>query len=173
MDRALTVDQPSTSGPVLRRPVESDHARIIGVVDDWWGGRRMRQLLPRLWFRHFTGTSWVAEDPSGRLVGFAVAFISPDDPATGHVHLVGTDQNRRRIGIGRTLYRQVFADLAARDVRRIEAVASPDNHAAIAFHRALGFRIDDGPGTQRIYGTPAYPGYDGGDDDRVVFIRDL
>ena len=43
---------------------------VVGQVDDWWGGRKVHQLLPRLWFQHFTGTSWVAEDadgPAGRV----------------------------------------------------------------------------------------------------------
>jgi hypothetical protein len=41
----------------------------------------------------------------------------------------------------------------------------------VAFHRALGFEIDAGPGTQRLYGTPAYPDDDGEGEDRVHFRR--
>ena len=40
---------------VFRRPTADDHPRIIGVIDDWWGGRRVRHLLPRLWLEHFPG----------------------------------------------------------------------------------------------------------------------
>jgi ribosomal protein S18 acetylase RimI-like enzyme len=157
----------------LRRPTEHDHPRVVGVVDEWWGGRRMRALLPRLWFQHFTGTSWIAELDGGRLAGFVVAFISPDDPTTGYVHMVGADPNRRRSGIGRRLYQQVFDDLAARGVRRVKAITWPGNRQSVAFHRAMGFRVEEGDGTQNLYGTPAYPDYDGEGDDRVVFIRDL
>jgi ribosomal protein S18 acetylase RimI-like enzyme len=157
----------------FRRPTEQDHPRVVGVVDEWWGGRRMRALLPRLWFQHFTGTSWIAELEGGRLVGFVVAFISPDDPTTGYVHMVGADPNRRRSGIGRRLYQQVFDDLGARGVRRVKAITWPGNRQSVAFHRAMGFRVDEGAGTQNLYGTPAYPDYDGEGDDRVVFIRDL
>jgi len=85
----------------FRRPVEDDHPHVVGVVDEWWGGRRMRALLPRLWFQHFTGTSWIAEDDQGRLAGFVVAFISQDDPSTGYIHMVAADPNRRRGGVGR------------------------------------------------------------------------
>lgn len=157
----------------FRRPTEADHARIVGVVDEWWGGRRMRALLPRLWFQHFTGTSWVVEDGDGRLCGFLVAFIGQDDPAVGYVHMVGADPNRRRAGIGRALYTRVFDDLRGRGVRQVRAITWPGNRQSVAFHRAIGFRVDDGPGTQNLYGTPAYPDYDGEGDDRVVFIRDL
>lgn len=157
----------------FRRPTEDDHARIVGLVDEWWDNRRMRALLPRLWFQHFTGTSWIAEADDGRLVEFVVAFISQDDSTTGYVHMIAADPNRRRAGIGRALYERVFEDLGARGIRHVKAITWPGNRRSVAFHRALGFRVDDGPGTQRLYGTPAYPDYDGDGDDRVAFIRDL
>ena len=162
-----------STGLRFRRPTEDDHARIVGLVDEWWGGRRMRALLPRLWVQHFAGTSWIAEDESGRLAGFIVAFISQDDPTTGYVHMVAADPNRRRGGVGRALYDQVFGDLRPRGVRRVKAVTWPGNRQSVSFHRSIGFRVDDGPGTQNLYGTPAYADYDGEGDDRVVFTRDL
>jgi ribosomal protein S18 acetylase RimI-like enzyme len=165
--------EPTEGDLVFRRPIEADHATIVELVDEWWGGRRMRALLPRLWFQHFTGTSWVLETPEGRLVGFVVAFIGPDDPSFGYVHMIASDPNRRRAGIGRALYERVFADLAARGVREVKAITWPGNRTSVAFHTKLGFRIDDGPGTQRLYGTPAFPNYDGWGEDRVVFTRTL
>lgn len=157
----------------FRRPVEDDHPHVVSVVDEWWGGRRMRALLPRLWFQHFTGTSWIAEDDQGRLAGFVVAFISQDDPSTGYIHMVAADPNRRRGGVGRALYQHVFDDLGARGVARVKAVTWPGNRQSVAFHTSIGFRVDDGPGTQNLYGIPAYADYDGDGDDRVVFTRDL
>ena len=82
----------------------------------------MRALLPRLWFQHFSGTSWILEAPDGRLAGFIVAFISQDDPTTGYVHMVAADPNWRRAGIGRALYGRVFEDLGARGVQRVRAI---------------------------------------------------
>jgi GNAT superfamily N-acetyltransferase len=102
-----------------------------------------------------------------------VAFISQDDPSTGYVHMIAADPNRRRAGVGRALYQQVFDDLGAHGVRRVKAVTWPGNRQSVDFHRSIGFRVDDGPGTQNLYGTPAYADYDGHGDDRVVFIRDL
>jgi ribosomal protein S18 acetylase RimI-like enzyme len=164
---------PNLDSLTFRRPDETDYSRIVEVVDEWWGGRRMRALLPRLWFQHFTGTSWLLEAPSGRLAGFIVAFISQDDPSFGYVHMVATDPNWRRAGIGRRLYERVFDDLRGRGVKGVTAVTWPGNRTSVAFHRALGFRIDDGPGTQRLYGTPAYPDYDGYGEERVVFMREI
>jgi ribosomal protein S18 acetylase RimI-like enzyme len=157
----------------LRRPIPGDHPAVVAVIDEWWGGRRMSALLPRLWFEHFSGTSWISEDADGRLLGFLVAFVSADHPDTACIHMVGADPNRRRAGIGRTLYERAFEDLAARGARRVTCITWPGNRISIAFHRALGFRVDDGPGTTPIYGTPAHPDHDGPGDDRVVFVRDL
>jgi ribosomal protein S18 acetylase RimI-like enzyme len=158
---------------VFRRPTEADHPRLVDVVDEWWGGRRMRQLLPRLWLQHFAGTSWIAEAADGRLRGFVVAFLSQDDPTIGYVHMIAADPNVRQAGIGRALYERAFADLAAHGARRVVAITWPGNRTSVAFHRALGFQVDDGPGARSIYGTPAFPDYDGPGDDRVVFSRDL
>jgi GNAT superfamily N-acetyltransferase len=157
----------------LRRPVEADHRRIVGHVDDWWGGRRLHPLFLRMWFQHFSSTSWVAEDDAGVPIGFLVGFISPDHPDRAYIHLVGTNPNHRRRGLGRMLYERFFEDVARRGVKRVNAVTWPGNRLSVAFHVAMGFGIDDGPGTQRLYGTPAYPDYESDGDDRVVFSRDL
>lgn len=157
----------------LRRPVEADHALLVGQVDEWWGGRKLHQLLPRLWLQHFTGTSWVAEDSKGSPIGFLVGFISPDHPDQAYIHMVATSPNHRGAGLGRALYERFFEDVKARQVRRVTAITWPGNRVSVGFHRAMGFTPYDGPGTQRLYGTPAYPDYDAEGDDRVVFSLEL
>ena len=162
-----------TTPITFRRPTEADYAYIIDRVDEWWGGRRLRGLLPRLWFQHFTETSWIAERADGRIVGFLVGFISPEQPGTAYVHMIGTDPNRRHRGLGRSLYEQFFDDVRARGIHEVKAVTWPGNRVSVNFHRAIGFRVDDGPGTTSIYGTPAHADYDGDGEDRVVFIREI
>jgi len=157
----------------LRRPVEADHARLVGHVDEWWGGRKLHPLFLRMWFRHFTGTSWVAEDADGQLVGFLVGFISPDRPDEAYAHMIASSPNHRRTGLGRMLYERFFDDARAHGARRVTAITWPGDRASVGFHRALGFMPSDGPGTQNLYGTPAYPDYDADGDDRVVFSREL
>jgi len=156
-----------------RRPREDDHPRLAGVIDEWWGGRRMRQLLPRLWLQHFTGTSWLAETGDGRLAGFLIGFVSPDHPQTAYVHMIATDLNHRRDGVGQALYERFFEDAVAAGAREVKAVTWPGNRVSVAFHLGLGFRVDDGPGAQPLYGTLAYADFDGEGDDRVVFMREL
>jgi ribosomal protein S18 acetylase RimI-like enzyme len=169
------VSRPETSAAVFhfRRPTEADHRAVVSVVDEWWAGRHLRHLLPRLWLRHFCGTSWIAETSDGRLAGFLVGFVSPDRSDEAYVHMVATNPNLRRHGLGRQLYVRFADDVRARGVRQVLAVTWPGNRVSIAFHRALGFEVDDGPGTTMIYGTPAHPDYDDDGEDRVVFRREL
>lgn len=157
----------------FRRPTEADHAAVVGRVDEWWSGRRLHDLLPRLWFQHFTNTSLIAETEGADLAGFLVGFVSPDDPTVAYVHMIGTDPNLRRRGLGAELYRRFIDDVAGRGVRDVVAITWPGNRASIGFHRSIGFEPDAGPGSRAIYGTPAYADYDYPGEDRVVLRRRL
>ena len=55
-------------------------------------------------------------------------------------------------------------------MREVRAITWAGNRGSLAFHAALGFRADDGPGTRRAYGTPAYPDYEG-DGLEIVVLR--
>lgn len=157
----------------FRRPVEADHPAVVGVVDEWWGEKRMHELLPRLWFQHFTGTSWIAETEGGRLAGFLVGFRSPDRPDEAYVHMVAADPNLRRRGIGRSLYERFIGEMHGLGVHRVKAITWPGNRISVAFHAAMGFSPVEGPGGQRLYGTPAFADYDYPGEDRVLFVREL
>ena len=157
----------------FRRPVEADHAGIVRQVDDWWDGRSLHQLLPRFWFQHFTGTSWVAEDAAERVVGFLVGFVSADHPDEAYIHMVGTSPDKRRSGLGRALYERFFEDARARGARRVSAVTWPGNRGSVAFHRALGFTPATGPGRRTCTGPRPIPTTTPSGDDRVVFSREL
>ena len=139
-----------------RRPERADHARIIAVVDSWWGGRAMAAMLPRLFVDHFAETSYVVDDADGRLAGFVIAFMSPDDSATVYVHVIGVDPALRGSGLGRELYARVAGEAKAAGRTRLAAVTSPINTTSLAFHKAVGFDIG-----------PVVPDYDGPGEDRV------
>ena len=49
----------------------------------------MAPMLPKLFFLHFEGTSFVAEDEDGKLVAFLIGFLSQTDPEEADVHFVG------------------------------------------------------------------------------------
>jgi GNAT superfamily N-acetyltransferase len=160
-------------GPELtfRRPTEADYEPLVALVDEWWGGRRMQAYFLRLWFQHFSGTSWLAETADGRPAGFLVGFISPADPTIGYVHLIAANPNLRRRGVGRALYERFFTDVGRLGVSEVRAITWPGNRPSVGFHLAMGFRPVEGGGSQNLYGTAAFADYDGPNEDRVVFSR--
>jgi ribosomal protein S18 acetylase RimI-like enzyme len=155
----------------FRRPTEADYPSISRVLDDWWGGRRIDVLLPRLWLQHFTGTSWLAETADGTLAGFLIGFLSPDHPDTAYCHLLATNPNLRGRGLGRALYEHFFEDARAGGRSIVRAVTWPANRASLGFHRALGFEVASGADSRNLYGTPAIAGYDFEREDRALLTR--
>lgn len=156
-----------------RHPTEADQPRIVGLVDEWFGGRRVRHLVVRAWFRHVASTSWLAEDEDGAPIGFLIGYRSQDHPDEAVLHLVGVHPSHRRRGVGRAMIESFLADAAAGGARTVIALAWPGDPIPIAFFRALGFRPDDGPGSQNLYGTAAFPDYEADGEDRIVFVREL
>ena len=146
----------------IRHAEPSDHARVAEVIDDWWGGRQVRDMLPRLFFTHFRDTSFAAEDDDGELAGFLCGFLSQTYPEQAYVHFVGVSPGHRGAGLARELYERFFA--AARTAGRtsVHCVTSPQNTASIAFHRRLGFEVD-----------AEVEGYDGSGESRVLLARAL
>jgi ribosomal protein S18 acetylase RimI-like enzyme len=147
---------------LIRHAHASDYGRVIQHVNVWWGGREMAPILPKLFFLHFEGTSFVAEDEDGALVGFLIGFLSQTDDTEAYVHFVGVAPDERGSGVGRTLY-ETFFDVARKHGRSVvRCVTSPVNEDSVRFHRALGFEVD------RIASD-----YDGPGEDRVLLVRRL
>jgi GNAT superfamily N-acetyltransferase len=157
--------------PVIRHPTETDQPRIVELVDEWFGGRRVRYLVARAWFRHVGSTSWLVEDPDGHPIGFLIGYRSQDHQGEAVVHLMAVHPSHRRRGIGRTLMGSFLAAVAEAGVTTVTAVGWPGEPVAVAFFRALGFALDDGPGTRNLYGTTAYPDYEADGEDRIVLVR--
>ena len=137
----------------LRHAEPTDYGRVIDVIDEWWGGREMASMLPKLFFVHFRDTSFVAEE-DGALVGFLCGLRSQTYPDEAYVHFVGVDPAHRGSGLGRALYERFFAAVAPRTV--VRAVTAPVNERSVAFHQAIGFEVDrvdedyDGRGQARV-----------------------
>jgi ribosomal protein S18 acetylase RimI-like enzyme len=128
---------------VTIRPARlEDHPRIVAVVDEWWGGRRMAALLPRLFLGHFAGTSLTAEDDRGELAGFLVGFDSPDHRGEAYVHFVGVRPDQRGSGLGRELHDRFAREAAERGVSTVRCVTSTMNAASVAFHTSIGFEVE-------------------------------
>ena len=151
----------------IRHAEAADYQNLIERVDDWWGGRTMRAMLPRLFFAHFQPTSFVAER-GGVVVGFLCGFVSQTAPETAYVHFVGVDPAERGVGVGQALYARFVVAARALGCREVHAVTAPTNPASIAFHRRLGFEALPGDAATDD-GMPYTEGYDGPGEDRVRF----
>src|SRR5579862_7734088 len=154
----------------IRQIRPSDYRLVISVIDGWWDGRQMADMLPRLFFEHFTETSFAAER-DGELVGFLVGFLSQSRPGEAYIHFVGVHPAERGRGLGRQLYQRFFAAARARGATLVRAVTAPVNHGSVRFHPQLGFGIE--PGDQQVDGIPVTTGYDGDGQDRVRFTKHL
>jgi ribosomal protein S18 acetylase RimI-like enzyme len=146
----------------IRHAEPADYGRVIGRVNAWWGGRDMAPILPRLFFVHFEGTSYVVDGDDGQLAAFLIGFLSQADEHEAYIHFVGVSPERRGEGLGRQLYERFFADAAGHGRTTVRCVTSPANEASVAFHKALGFEVEK-----------VARDYDGPGEDRVLFVKHL
>jgi predicted GNAT superfamily acetyltransferase len=151
-----------SSAVVIRHAQPSDYARVIQHVNAWWGEREMSPMLPKLFFLHFEGTSFVAEREDGTIAGFLIGFLSQTNHDEAYVHFVGVAPDQRGSGLGRELYESFFATARQHGRTVVRCVTSPSNEESIAFHTALGFAVD------RVA-----PDYDGPGEDRALLFKNL
>lgn len=154
----------------IRQISPSDYRPVIAVIDDWWDGRHMADMLPRLFFEHFADTSFAAER-EGELAGFLIGFISQSRPGEAYIHFVGVRPGQRGRGLGRQLYQHFFAAARAQGCGLARAVTAPVNHGSVRFHQRMGFDIE--PGDAEADGVPVTTGYDGDGHNRVRFVKNL
>ncbi|SMQ78038.1 hypothetical protein SAMN05444673_3207 [Bacillus sp. OV166] len=62
----------------------SDYYTISPLINQWWGGRNMSDMLPKLFFDHFTNTSFIAEK-DGQIVGFLIGFLSHSESNESYI----------------------------------------------------------------------------------------
>ncbi|CAB1097101.1 unnamed protein product [Ectocarpus sp. CCAP 1310/34] len=160
-----------------------DYSAVIGLVDAWWGGRRVSPMLPRLFFDNFCDTTFMAvirdeeaqkaeaqiaeaqqadaADTTQRdevIVGFLCGFVSQSRAGEAHAHFIGIDPAHRGAGLGALLYDQFFKAVQTHGCTLVHAVTSPANTASVAFHKAIGFEAvpaiaPDAEGDERTGGT--------------------
>jgi ribosomal protein S18 acetylase RimI-like enzyme len=141
----------SCTSLTFRRPIPDDHERVMAVMVDWWAGRDLRAMLPRIFFEHFRSTSVIAEHED-ELIGFLIGFPCPDHADEAYVHFAGVHPAWRRAGLGSDLYRRFFGLVRTHARPVVRAVTAPANQASVAFHTALGFTVL--PGDLEVGGVP-------------------
>ncbi|MEW6263335.1 MAG: GNAT family N-acetyltransferase [Thermodesulfobacteriota bacterium] len=155
-------------GMVIRHAEPADYQPIIAVVNDWWGGRNMRDMLPKLFFIHFRPTSFVAQSGEA-IVGFLVGLASQTFSDAAYIHFVGVHPEFRQKGLGRALYERFFQAAGLLGRRKVSCVTSPLNQGSIAFHLRMGFSLESSE--KIVEKTPVAVNYDGPGGDRVLFSR--
>lgn len=146
---------------------KSDFDHVVEVIDHWWGGPGGTLAHP-MFFYELGELATVAEE-DGRIVGFLFGFISTQSGTektdktdkTGYVHLVGIHPDFRRRAVGRLLYEQFLARCTEQGCRRLKAIATLGNDAAIRFHEGLGFVAHE------------TEDYAGPSRKRIVFLKEL
>ena len=154
----------------IRHLEPADFDVISPVIDEWWGGRPVRGLLPRLFFEHFRPTSFALVEGQ-EIVGFLVGFHSQSAPSVGYVHFIGVHPGARSKGYGRLLYQQFFATASALGCAEVRSITSSVNESSIRFHLRLGFLLL--PGNGDVNGYPVCLDHAGSGQHRVLFSKQL
>jgi ribosomal protein S18 acetylase RimI-like enzyme len=139
---------------------DSDYFTVISVLNDWWGGREMTHLLPRLFFEHFQNTSFVMEDDE-QLIAFLVGFLSQTHPNEAYIHFIGVHPEYRKNGLARNLYDLFFAKVRSMGCDTVRCITSPVNEGSILFHKRMGFSVS------------VATDYAGPGQDRILFVKSL
>ena len=127
-------------------------ARLLAAHDRFWD-TDTRALHHPVWFHQFGGFGAVAMSEDGEDVGYVLGVVTADRLA--YLHLLAVREDRRASGLGRRLA-VWFDELAvSTGARVVQAITSPGNTPALAFHTALGAsthlsRDHAGPGADRI-----------------------
>lgn len=153
---------------LIRNILSSDYYSIITVVNDWWGGRQMADLLPRLFFDHFQETSFAIEKDD-TIMAFLIGFCSQSQPGEAYIHFVGVHPDHRQHGLGKQLYRLFFEKVKEQGCHTVRCITSPVNTGSIAYHMKMGFRIETGDMT--VNGVSVHKDYDGAGKDRILFVK--
>ncbi|CAG9614634.1 putative protein YqjY [Bacillus rhizoplanae] len=154
----------------IRKVKPEDYITIHSVINDWWGGRQMADMLPKLFFVHFQETSFIIEKDN-EIAGFLCGFFSQTFADEAYVHFIGVNPKYRRQGIASALYYSFFDAVRSKGRHVVKAVTSPVNQKSIQFHRDVGFDIEKGD--SEIEGISVHTNYDGQGGSRVLFIKHL
>ena len=153
---------------MIRKAKPADQAKIIAALQNWWGGRDLTAMLPKLFLNHFNNTSFVIEKED-EMIGFLIGFISPSLKKEAYVHFMGVHPDFRKKGIGTTLYKRFFEICRNHGRNIIRACTSPVNRGSVDFHKRIGFQLE--PGDDEIDGLPVTSDYNRPGDHKVQFTK--
>lgn len=154
----------------IRNSKPSDHGRIIRVMKEWWDGRDLTWMLPKLFLNHFYNTSYVIEK-NDSLMAFLIGFLSQSNTNEGYIHFAGVHPDYRGIGLGAYLYEQFYRVCKQNKRGIIRSCTSPINKGSIEFHKRMGFQIEQG--NAEIDGISVTLDYNKPHDPKVLFKKNI
>ncbi|WML43833.1 GNAT family N-acetyltransferase [Neobacillus sp. PS3-40] len=155
---------------IIRSVEGSDYYIISPLLNDWWGGRQMAEMLPKLFFEYFRNTSFIAEK-DGQIIGFLIGFLSQSKAEEAYIHFVGVHPEYRKQKIGKQLYNEFFCAVKQKGACVVRCVTSPVNKVSIDYHTKMKFEIETGD--KVVDGVTVHTNYDGPNQDRVLFKKYL
>ncbi|MBW7457324.1 GNAT family N-acetyltransferase [Paenibacillus sepulcri] len=148
----------------------SDYYLISPLINDWWGGRQISGKLPKLFFDHFSSTSFIAEKED-EMIGFLIGFLSQTHPNEAYIHFAGVHPEYRKHHVGKQLYDEFFHAAKQNGRSIVRCITSPVNKGSIAFHTRMGFEIE--AGNKEEAGVSVHADYDGANQDRVLLVKTI
>ncbi|MFF4010818.1 diaminobutyrate acetyltransferase [Streptomyces sp. NPDC001717] len=120
-----------------------------------------------LWCRDFAGTSAVARDPSGQVVGFVSGYVRPESPGTLFVWQIAVDESVRGLGIASALLDGLSIRVAAEHgLKSLETTISPGNLASERLFTSYAGRHGATVTREVLFATEEFP--DGGHAPEVL-----
>jgi predicted N-acetyltransferase YhbS len=147
LDRAPRTDfEPLARDAVEVGTLAKDDVEGIARIDRRHSGRDRRGYLCRALAETLADSAIrvsLAARVDGSVAGFVMARMDYGDFGRAEpvavIDTVGVDPLRARQGIGRALLSQLFANLAALGVERVETVVAPGNLELMGFFYSAGF----------------------------------
>lgn len=155
-------------GITIKKGQPADHDKIVSVMKNWWDGRDLTAMLPKLFLIHFHNTVLVIEKEND-LIGFLIGFLSQSYNDEAYIHFVGVHPKFRKKGLAKMLYEHFFDICRKHHRTTVRACTSPMNKGSVEFHKRMGFQVEAGNG--EIDGVPVTLDYNRMGDHKVLFKR--
>ncbi|MFF8830830.1 diaminobutyrate acetyltransferase [Streptomyces sp. NPDC015131] len=141
----------------LRAPRPTDAPAVWRLVRDSEILDTNSTYYYNLWFRDFAGTSVVATDETGRLVGFVTAYVRPRSPDTLMAWQSAVDPQVNAPGLAVRMMHELADRAAEHGVTSLETTINPGNRAVALMLRKFAQERGLDVHTETLFATEDFP----------------
>jgi len=156
----------------IRNVIEEDFLKIYEIGEYCSPMINERKSIYHIFTKFFKQTSLVFED-NGEIKGFLLGFISQEDPEDSYIHLLCINNDLRGQNLGSNLVDEFIKIVSSYGCRKVFLICKPFNKVAIKFYTKIGFLSLESDETTKIDGFNVFKNYDGPNDDKIVFFKDI